>query len=170
MKFNQAKEDFIRAWGELGESWGIGRTMAEIHALLLISPYPCSKTYVEKQLNINSKEAEKGLRELIEWEVIYEHELATESNGHIYYKAEKDVWLLAQLVAKRRREKELVPVIKMLDRVKHASNGGDPEHYEEFIKVTNDIGSFAYKADKFLKRFVKANGNWFFKRVLNWIK
>lgn len=170
MEFTEAKTDFIRAWGNLGESWGIGKIMAEIHALLLISPYPCSRSYVEKQLNIGAREAEKGLKELIEWGVIYEHEIASENNGHTYYKAEKDIWLLAQLVARKRREKELVPVIEMLGRVKQVKDNTDPEHCLEFKKVTSDIEAFAHKADKFLVRFANANSNWFFKQVLNWIR
>ena len=40
MEFEEGKRKFVNAWGTLGRSWGINKTMAQIHALLMISPEP----------------------------------------------------------------------------------------------------------------------------------
>ena len=37
MELPEAKQKFIEAWGKLGSEWGVNRTMAQVHALLLVS-------------------------------------------------------------------------------------------------------------------------------------
>jgi DNA-binding transcriptional regulator GbsR (MarR family) len=167
MELDQAKQRFIEAWGNLGESWGVGKRMTEIHALLLITPYPCSCSYISKQLDLKIETVEKELGNLIKWDVISKEDI--NNDGQQYFKAEKDVWDLAQRVAKERRERELIPILQMLGEVKEI-NSEEDEHLREFKKVTSELESFAMKADKFLNRFANSGGNWFFKQVLNWIK
>jgi DNA-binding transcriptional regulator GbsR (MarR family) len=170
MEFAQARNRFIEAWGELGHKWGVGRRMVEIHALLLITPYPCSVSYIAKQLSIPENEAATELDKLLHWTVVSQEEI--NEDGLNYFKAEKDIWTLAQIIARERRERELLPILVMLQEVKDVNITEEKElaHMEEFKKITSDLESFSMKADKFLKKFGNANGNWFFKQVLSWIK
>ncbi len=67
MQLKEGKERFIEAWGALGSSWGITRTMAQIHALLLVSTVPLSSDDVMKQLQISRGNVNTNMRMLVEW-------------------------------------------------------------------------------------------------------
>jgi len=66
MKLAEAKQQFVASWGAYGTHWGINRTMAQIHALLLVSPDPLSQDDVMEQLNISRGNANMNIRELID--------------------------------------------------------------------------------------------------------
>ena len=70
MKLEEAREQFINSWGSLGTQWGINRTMAQIHALLLISPDPLSQDDVMQQLGISRGNVNMNIRELISWNLV----------------------------------------------------------------------------------------------------
>src|SRR5215471_8289396 len=65
-----AQDTFIRRWGEMGQTWGINRTMAEIHALLYITAQPLCTDDVMERLNISRGNASMSLRALCDWGVI----------------------------------------------------------------------------------------------------
>ena len=66
MDLQEGKEKFIQSWGALGSSWGVNRTMAQIHALLLISPEPMSAEEIMEELKISRGNANMNIRALIE--------------------------------------------------------------------------------------------------------
>ena len=70
MELPEAKERFIQAWGGFGSQWGINRSMAQVHALLLVSPDPLSTEDVMEQLNISRGNANMNLRALIDWNLV----------------------------------------------------------------------------------------------------
>ena len=65
--FDGAKNLFIRRWGEMAASWGISRTMAEIHALLYLSTEPLCTDDVMTQLQVSRGSASMNLRQLVNW-------------------------------------------------------------------------------------------------------
>src|SRR5215471_11371510 len=65
-----AQDTFIRRWGEMGQTWGINRTMAEIHALLYITAQPLCTDDVMERLNISRGNASMSLRSLCDWGII----------------------------------------------------------------------------------------------------
>ena len=65
--FIEAKDDFIAQWGALGTSWGISRTMAQVHALLMISPEPISTDQCMEELQISRGNAHTNLKERVGW-------------------------------------------------------------------------------------------------------
>ena len=67
MKLIEARQQFISSWGAFGTHWGINRTMAQIHALLLISPDPLTQDDIMEQLNISRGNTNMNIRELINW-------------------------------------------------------------------------------------------------------
>ena len=67
MKLTEAKQQFIRSWGAFGTHWGINRTMAQIHALLLITPDPMTQDDIMEELNISRGNTNMNIRELINW-------------------------------------------------------------------------------------------------------
>ena len=71
MDLQEGKEKFIQSWGALGSSWGVNRTMAQIHALLLISPEPMSAEEIMEELKISRGNANMNIRALIDWGLVF---------------------------------------------------------------------------------------------------
>ncbi|WP_431198790.1 GbsR/MarR family transcriptional regulator [Mucilaginibacter sp. P25] len=70
MELAEAKLKFIEAWGKLGSEWGINRTMAQVHALLMISPEALTTEEVMAELSISRGNANMTLRDLIDWGLV----------------------------------------------------------------------------------------------------
>src|SRR3569833_1158163 len=127
MELAEGKQKFIEAWGKLGSEWGINRTMAQVHALLLISPEALPTEEIMEQLSISRGNDYMTLRDLIGWGLIEKQHKPGERKE--YYFAEKDVLIIARLVAKERRKREREPVIKFLDELsKVQGNAKDPAY------------------------------------------
>jgi DNA-binding transcriptional regulator GbsR (MarR family) len=70
MKLEEAQKQFIASWGAFGSNWGINRTMAQIHALLMISPDPLSQDDIMKRLSISRGNVNMNIRDLIDWGLV----------------------------------------------------------------------------------------------------
>jgi len=167
MKYKEAKEELIQAWGNLGYSWGLNKTMAQIHALLLISTKPLSTEEIMEDLNISRGNANMNIRALLDWRIIYRISIPGERKE--YFKSEKDIWALARQVVKERRERELAPILKTLRSVNEVQADGT-EETKELKKVVKDLKNFAEKSDGLLESFEKSEENWFWSTVLKMFK
>jgi len=103
---------YIIHWGEMGERWGINRTVSQIHALLFISPEPLNAEQISQLLSIARSTVSVGLHELHNWGTInVVHMLGDRTD---YYESVKDVWELYRVIADRRIHNELDPTVAML--------------------------------------------------------
>src|SRR6476620_10646882 len=102
MKLIEAKQQFISSWGAFGTHWGINRTMAQIHALLLVSPDPLTQDDMMEQLNISRGNTNMNIRELINWGLV-ERVLMTGERKE-YFSAEKDIWKVVKQIVKERKK------------------------------------------------------------------
>ena len=166
MHFDKGKNKFIQSWGALGSSWGINRTMAQIHALLLISPHSLSAEEIMEELKISRGNANMNIRALIDWGLAHKELKAGERKE--YFVAEKDMWTIVKNIISERKKRELEPMTKLLDEL--SSIEGDDDQTEEFKKVIKDIKLFSNKADSTLDTLVHADSNWFVGTFLNLIK
>ncbi len=167
MKYKEAKEELIQAWGNLGHSWGLNKTMAQIHALLMVSPKALTTEEIMDELSISRGNANMNIRALLDWGIIYR--ILVPGERKEYFKSEKDVWALARQVAKERRKRELEPILKVLRAVTDAQSDGS-EEAKEFKKVVKELKNFGEKSDSLLETFVKAEESWFWNTVLKMMK
>jgi DNA-binding transcriptional regulator GbsR (MarR family) len=167
MKYAEGKEQLIQAWGNLGYSWGLNKTMAQIHALLMISPKPLTTEEIMEELSISRGNANMNIRGLLDWGII--SRISVPGERKEYFKSEKDVWALARQVARERRKRELEPIIKVLRDVNEIQSDGS-EQSREFKKVVKELKNFAEKSDGLLETFIKAEENWFWNTVLKIMK
>jgi len=159
MKLPEAKDKYIRAWGKLGSSWGINRTMAQVHALLLISPKPLSAETIMSELKISRGNANMNLRELINWGLVEKEHVRGERRE--YFSAEKDIWKVAMQIARERKKRELEPVRALLgDLTKVEGDKKNPE-LKAFTATITEIRDLVHKADQTLDTFIKMDDNWF---------
>jgi len=167
MQYSEAKNKFIQSWGSLGSSWGISRTMAQIHAILLLSPESMTADEILEELVISRGNVSMSLKSLIEWGIVTKEYKAGERKE--YFVAEKDIFRVATQIAQERRKRELAPVIHMLDSIKDfevektAKSKG-----EELKNVSSQLLDFAKKSYMILQKFISAEKNWFFNKLLKW--
>lgn len=167
MKYTEAKQELIQAWGNLGSSWGLNKTMAQVHAALMISPKPLSTEELMEELSISRGNANMNIRALLDWGIIYKVNVPGERKE--YFKSEKDIWALARQVAKERRKRELEPILKVLKEVNEVQNDGSDES-KELKKVVKELKGFAEKSDNLLETFIKSEESWFWNTVLKMMK
>lgn len=163
MEYAEAKHKFIQAWGTLGSSWGINKAMAQIHALLIISPEPLSAEEIMEELQISRGNANMNIRALMDWGIVEKEFKAGERKE--FFVAGKDIMDLARQVSRERRRREIEPILKVLEQVQDVS-GGDTAKVEEFKKVTVDLKDFSHKVDGLIDKFIKSDKNWFLKLLL----
>ncbi|WP_207434030.1 GbsR/MarR family transcriptional regulator [Sabulibacter ruber] len=168
MELAEAKQKFIEAWGKLGSEWGINRTMAQVHALLLISPEALTTEQIMEQLQISRGNANMTLRDLINWGLIEKQHRSGERKE--YFFAEKDVWTIARQVAKERKRRELEPVLKLLNQLQEVQGDEQDPEYKTFKTSVTDINKLASNVDKTLETMLKAEENWFFGSIFKLFK
>lgn len=168
MKLAEAKSQFIQAWGTLGSKWGINRTMAQLHALLMVSPEPLSTEDLMAELNISRGNVNMNIRELMDWGLV--EKMLKPGDRKEYFSAEKDIWKITKQVAKERKKRELEPIIKVLEQVSNIEGDKKDKNVKAFVDGISGIKRMANNADKTLETMVKAEENWFFGGILKLFK
>jgi DNA-binding transcriptional regulator GbsR (MarR family) len=166
MEFQEGKEKFLQAWGTLGSDWGINRTMAQVHALLMISPQALSADEIMKELKISRGNSNMNIRALMDWGLVYKELKAGDRKE--YFSAEKDMWIVIKQIMQQRKKRELEPIVKLLDELSGVR--AEDTASEEFVNVVRDIKLFAGKADSSLDALIKADSNWFLGTFLKMIR
>lgn len=163
MEFKEAKEQFLQTWGALGSQWGINKTMAQIHALLMISPESLSMEEVMEELQISRGNASMNLRGLIDWGIVYKEYKAGERRE--YFKADQDVDSLARKIAVERSKREVKPALRVLADVKNFEDDTS-EQAQKFKMKTQELHDFVEKADTMLEKIINQKENWITKTIL----
>ena len=162
MKLSEQQEKFVHTWGILGTNWGINKTMAQIHALLLITDKAQSTEEMMDTLQISRGNANMNVRSLVEWGLVNKEMISGDRKD--FYSAKKDIWVIARQIAKQRRQRELEPVIEALAEIRRDVKN-DPKE-TELQKRTEDIEDFALKIDSILSKFERSDEKWFYKLLL----
>ncbi|MGK2860515.1 MAG: GbsR/MarR family transcriptional regulator [Chitinophagaceae bacterium] len=168
MKLTEAKQQFISSWGAFGTNWGINRTMAQIHALLLISPDPLTQDDMMEELNISRGNVNMNIRELISWGLADRVILTGERKE--YFSAEKDIWKVVRLIVKERKKRELEPMLKLLDQLEEVEGDRRDKSIKSFVDTVSGIKKLGNQADKTLDTMIKAEESWFVGNLIRMFK
>jgi DNA-binding transcriptional regulator GbsR (MarR family) len=119
---------FILHWGEMGTRWGINRTVAQIHALLFVSPKPLTAEEIAETLSVARSNVSTSLKELQGWGIIRIVHNMGDRRDH--FESIKDVWELYRQVMDERKRREIDPTLTMLrDCMLDAEKGGPDDKY-----------------------------------------
>ncbi|MDB5227641.1 MAG: transcriptional regulator [Bacteroidota bacterium] len=162
MNLKEAKQQFVQAWGALGTQWGINKTMAQIHALLLLANEPLSTEDIMEQLSISRGNANMNVRELMEWALA--DKVFKFGERKDYFIAEKDVWKIARQVAKIRKKRELEPIIRLLEQIENIE-GIKNDELKAFVKIVHEVRRLAVNAERLIDGIVKSEDSWFWDKV-----
>jgi len=169
MKLNEAKQQFIQSWGVLGGQWGINRTMAQVHALLLVAEKPMSTDDIMEALQISRGNVNMNVRELMDWNIV--DKVIVAGDRKEYYTADKDIWKVATRIMYQRKKRELDPMLKVLGQISKVEE--EPENEAErmaFLQTIENIQKFAGQAEKTLDTVIKAEENWFWSNFMKMFK
>jgi DNA-binding transcriptional regulator GbsR (MarR family) len=104
-----AQDQFVLEWGRMSSSWGINRTMAQIHALLLVTGHPYSVDDLIERLHISRGNASMNLRGLIDWGIIQRFRKPGDRKD--IYVSDDDIWHVFSRVVRERKRREIDPTI-----------------------------------------------------------
>jgi DNA-binding transcriptional regulator GbsR (MarR family) len=168
MKLSEAKAQFIQTWGSLATQWGINKTMAQIHALLLITPNPLSQDDLMEELSISRGNANMNIRELIDWGLVDRVIIPGERKE--FFLAEKDIWKVSRQIVKERKKRELEPLNKVLEQLQEVEGDKRNAEVKAFTETIGNIRKFVSQTDKSLDTLIKADENWFWGSLIKMIK
>jgi DNA-binding transcriptional regulator GbsR (MarR family) len=106
------QQRFILHWGEMGARWGINRTVAQIHALLYLSPRPLHAEEIAATLGVARSNVSNSLRELQSWGIVRLAHVLGDRRDH--YESLKDVWHMFEIIVAERERREVDPTAEML--------------------------------------------------------
>jgi DNA-binding transcriptional regulator GbsR (MarR family) len=128
MRLTPAAQKFVLHWGEMGQAWGINRTMAQVHALLFVSPEALDAEEISKLLDVSRSNVSTSLRELITWGVVRRVHIIGDRRDR--FEALKDVMETFRVIMAERKRREMDPTIALLEHcVDEAKSGGPDEDY-----------------------------------------
>lgn len=156
----KGQDRFISIWGEMGSSWGIPRTMAEVHALLYIVGDAMCTDDVMDRLGISRGNASMSIRSLLDWGVVSR----THKRGDRkeYFRAEQDVWRMFRTILRERKRREIDPVLLALFECRDLTNSLDSDEITSIVKLHNnrldEMLHFMKLIDSLANRFISPSG------------
>jgi DNA-binding transcriptional regulator GbsR (MarR family) len=158
------QQKFILHWGEMGTRWGINRTVAQIHALLFISPKPLDAEDIVQALGVARSNVSNSLKELQGWGIVKRVHVMGDSRDH--FESMKDVWEMFRLVLDERKKREIDPTERLLrECIAEAEKDKETDKYTEqklrelaefFDTTTAWYGQIRQWPTGALAKFVKA--------------
>jgi len=159
-------EKFVLHWGEMGTRWGINRTVAQVHALLYVSPRPLHAEEITEALSVSRSNISTSLRELQAWGIVKVVHVLGDRRDH--FESMKDVWEMFQIILDERKRREIDPTLEMLRRaVSELERGGPAETHtrerlmamlEFFETMTSLYEEVRHLPAGTLRGFVKVRG------------
>ena len=141
-----ARDEFVQLWGDMASSWGINKTMSQIHALLYAESEALHTDEIMSILDISRGNANMNLRRLLDWELIYK--VHFEGDRKDYFSAETDVWKIVNTIIRERQQREIAPIrarleecVALLEGNTTQYDGLDPasQEFKERIQNYNDF-------------------------------
>lgn len=133
MQLTPVMQRYVVHWGEMGTRWGINRSVAQIQALLYLSPEPLHADEIVEALGIARSNVSVGLKELVTWKLVQTTQKLGDRRD--YFVAQKDPWEVVRVIVEARRQRELEPTVGFLKDCATAleSDRETPPHVREQI-------------------------------------
>ena len=131
-------QKFILHWGEMGTKWGINRTVAQVHALLYISPEPLNAEQITDTLQVARSNVSTSLRELQGWGII--NVVQRLGDRRDYFESMADVWEMFRIILAERKKREVDPTVEMLRTcVREAAASKSEDHLKQRLAAMLDF-------------------------------
>src|SRR4029077_18233796 len=138
-KLSPVEQKFILHWGEMGTRWGINRTVAQIHALLFLSPHPVNAEEIASTLSVARSNVSTSLKELQGWGIVKRVHVLGDQRDH--FESMKDVWEMFRVVLDERKKREIDPTLAVLrECVAEAAKDKETDEFTE--QKLRELGEF----------------------------
>ncbi len=133
MKLTPIMEKYILHWGEMGTRWGVNRTVAQIHALLYLSPKPLNAEEISETLGVARSNVSTSLKELMSWGLVKVSHVLGDRRDH--FESMKDLWEIFTRVVEERKKREIDPTLTLLRQceLEAAEDTRTPEEIKQRI-------------------------------------
>lgn len=132
------EQKFIIHWGEMGERWGINRTVGQIHALLYLAATPLNAEEISQALSIARSTVSVGLHELQGWGIIKIVHVLGERTDR--FEVQGDVWEMFRKIVDYRKRREVDPTLEMLrESVREIEQGNEDPHTQKKLGEMLDL-------------------------------
>ncbi len=102
--------EFVEAWGAMGSLWGINRSVARVHALLMATEGALSLDEIADHLQMSKGNASMALRDLRALGVV--RPVSVPGDRRDFYVTEPDVWTMFFRILKERKRREFDPALE----------------------------------------------------------
>ena len=134
MKLTEPTKQFILHWGEMGSLWGVNRTVAQVHALLYLSPQSLTAEEIAETLSVARSNVSTSLKELQSWNLV---QIETRmGDRRDFFRTSSDVWTLFLTVVEQRVEREIIPTLTMLRRCAREAQAERPSQPMIAARIT----------------------------------
>ncbi|MEG1591061.1 MULTISPECIES: GbsR/MarR family transcriptional regulator [Chryseobacterium] len=166
MQLSEAKEKYIQTWGTLATNWGINRTMAQVHALLLAEGKALSTDEVMQMLEVSRGNANMNLRNLMEWGLVRKELMKGDRKE--YFFAERDMWYLFKQLVKERKKREIEPVLNSISELKNVEE--NTEEAKRFTALMEEMENVTGKVFNIMDLAIKSDDHWLVGKITNLLK
>jgi DNA-binding transcriptional regulator GbsR (MarR family) len=145
-------QKFILHWGEMGTKWGINRTVAQVHALLFLSPKPIPADEISETLSVARSNVSTSLRELQSWGIVRVVHVLGDRRDH--FESIKDVWEIFRTVSEERKRREIDPTVRVIGECVQelkSNPEGDPYTRERLESMFEFLTTMTGLFDEFLR-------------------
>lgn len=150
-KLPPAMENFVLQWGDMGNAWGVNRSVSQIHGLLYLSNRPLTAEDIAATLGIARSNVSNSLKELLTWNLIRRVPIRGDRRDH--FEAETDIWEIVMRIAAGRKAREIDPVITVL-RACAAQAETDSRVSPEARARIGEMLEFTTLADKWFQQML----------------
>jgi len=140
LTLDEVRDNFISQWGAFGSHWGINRTMAQIHALLMTGLEALSTDEVMAKLSVSRGNAHTNLKELVSWGLV--RIVVKKGDRKEYFDAERDVWKIFTIILRERQRREIDPALDLLRNCQEETKGLEGAEAEAFRNQVKELENF----------------------------
>jgi DNA-binding transcriptional regulator GbsR (MarR family) len=151
-KLAPAIERFVLQWGDMGDEWGVNRSVSQIHGLLYLSEEPLTAEDIAEQLGMARSNVSNSIKELLSWNLIRRVPILGDRRDH--FEAETDIWEVAARIAAGRKQREIDPAIEAL-RACVADAADDPKISQLASKRLKEMLLFTETVDGWFTQMLK---------------
>ena len=156
---DRSKDAFIAHWADMGSSWGVPRSVAEVHALLFIEGRPLCAEDIMERLEVSRGSVSTTLRTLADWGIVTRTRQRGERRE--FFEAEQDVWNLLSLIVRARKRRELEPLLAALEHSRSladADTPADPAALKAHLARLDSMHDALRRLDRLSDRFIGRGG------------
>jgi DNA-binding transcriptional regulator GbsR (MarR family) len=151
-KLSPAVERFVLQWGDMGDEWGVNRSVSQIHGLLYLSEAPLTAEDIAEQLGMARSNVSNSIKELLGWNLIRRVPILGDRRDH--FEAETDIWEVAARIAAGRKQREIDPALEAL-RACVADAAADPKISPVASKRLKEMLAFTETVDGWFTQMLK---------------